>query len=68
VDRQNSLGSGCLGACFNLLWLFLFGWGIAVAHLGSALVCAVTIIGIPFAVAHVKLAVLALWPFGKEIV
>ncbi|EYF04846.1 YccF domain-containing protein [Chondromyces apiculatus] len=68
VDRKNSLGSGCLGVCFNLLWLFLFGWEIALAHLGMALLCAVTIIGIPFAMAHVKLAILALWPFGKEIV
>jgi uncharacterized membrane protein YccF (DUF307 family) len=68
VDRKNSLGSGCLGMVFNVLWLLLFGWGMALAHLGSALLCAVTIIGIPFAVAHVKLAVLALWPFGKEIV
>jgi len=68
VDRKDSLGSGCIGTVFNVLWLLLFGWGLALAHLGAALACAVTIIGIPFAVAHVKLAWLALWPFGKEIV
>jgi uncharacterized membrane protein YccF (DUF307 family) len=67
-DRKESLGSGCLGMVFNILWLVVFGWGFALAHLGSALVCAVTIIGIPFAVAHLKLAMLAFWPFGKEIV
>jgi uncharacterized membrane protein YccF (DUF307 family) len=68
VDRKNSLGSGCLGTFFNVLWLVVFGWEMALAHLGAALVCALTIIGIPFAVAHLKLAVLALWPFGKEII
>ncbi len=67
-DRKESLGSGCFGMVFNILWLVLFGWGFALAHLGSALVCAVTIVGIPFAVAHLKLAMLAFWPFGKEIV
>jgi uncharacterized membrane protein YccF (DUF307 family) len=68
VDREDSIGSGCLGLFFNILWLVVFGWGFALAHLGSALVCAVTIIGIPFAVAHLKLAMLAFWPFGKEII
>ncbi|MBK9259529.1 MAG: YccF domain-containing protein [Polyangiaceae bacterium] len=67
-DRKDSLGSGCLGFLFNVIWLVVFGWGFAIAHLGSALLCAITIIGIPFAVAHFKLAILALWPFGKEIV
>jgi uncharacterized membrane protein YccF (DUF307 family) len=67
-DRKESLGSGCLGMVFNIIWLVVFGWGFALAHLGSALVCAVTIVGIPFAVAHLKLAMLAFWPFGKEIV
>lgn len=67
-DRRDSLGSGCLGMVFNIVWLVLFGWGFAIAHLVSALLCAITIIGIPFAIAHLKLAELAFWPFGKEIV
>lgn len=52
----------------NLLWLLLAGWWLALAHLASAFVLAITIIGIPFAVAQVKLAATALWPFGREIV
>jgi uncharacterized membrane protein YccF (DUF307 family) len=40
----------------------------AVTRLGAALLCAATIIGSPFAVAHVNLAIVPLWPFGKEIV
>jgi uncharacterized membrane protein YccF (DUF307 family) len=53
---------------FNVIWLLLFGWGIALSHLGAALACAVTIIGIPFALQHIKLVPLALFPFGRELV
>jgi uncharacterized membrane protein YccF (DUF307 family) len=52
---------------FNIIWLVLFGWEIAVAHLISALVLAITIIGIPFAVQHIKLIPLALLPFGRDL-
>jgi uncharacterized membrane protein YccF (DUF307 family) len=52
---------------FNVIWLVLFGWEIAVVHLLSALVLAVTIVGIPFAVQHLKLVPLALFPFGRDL-
>jgi uncharacterized membrane protein YccF (DUF307 family) len=52
---------------FNLLWILLFGWEIAVAHLLSAAVLAVTIIGIPFAKQHVKLLPIALLPFSRDL-
>lgn len=51
----------------NVVWLVAFGWEIAFAHAVSALVCAVTIIGIPFAVQHLKLIPLALLPFGRDL-
>lgn len=56
-----------LRVIFNLIWIVLFGWEIAMAHLAAALVCAVTIIGIPFAVQHLKLVPLSLLPFGREL-
>lgn len=56
-----------LRVIFNLIWIVLFGWEIAMAHLASAIVCAVTIIGIPFAVQHLKLIPLSLLPFGREL-
>ena len=56
-----------LRVVFNIVWLVLFGWGIAVAHLLSALVLAITIIGIPFALQHIKLIPLALLPFGRDL-
>jgi uncharacterized membrane protein YccF (DUF307 family) len=52
---------------FNIIWLVLFGWEIALAHLLSALVLAITIIGIPFALQHIKLIPLALLPFGRDL-
>lgn len=58
-------GGAAIGTLANLLWLLLAGVWIFITHLGLALALAVTIIGIPFAIQHVKLAVLALWPFGR---
>ena len=52
---------------FNLVWVVLFGWEIAVAHLTSALLLAVTIVGLPFARQHLKLVPLALLPFGRSL-
>ncbi len=52
---------------FNLIWIVLFGWEIALAHLLHALILAITIIGIPFAQQHIKLIPLALMPFGRDL-
>ncbi|HLZ97737.1 MAG TPA: YccF domain-containing protein [Steroidobacteraceae bacterium] len=46
----------------------LAGWWLALSHLVTAIGLAVTIVGIPFAWAHLKLASFALWPIGKAIV
>jgi uncharacterized membrane protein YccF (DUF307 family) len=62
------IGTGLLGIIGNLIWLILAGWWLALGHLIFALIWAVTIIGIPFAWAHLKLAGIALWPIGKMIV
>jgi uncharacterized membrane protein YccF (DUF307 family) len=60
-------GSGCLGFAMNILWFLVAGLWICLTHLSLALGCAVTIIGLPFALQHLKLAVLALAPFGKRV-
>jgi uncharacterized membrane protein YccF (DUF307 family) len=65
---EEDTGTGPLGFLGNLVWLILAGWWLALGHLITAIVLAVTIIGIPFAWAHLKLAGLALWPIGKMIV
>jgi uncharacterized membrane protein YccF (DUF307 family) len=68
VTGQPDLGTGPLGLIGNIIWLVLAGWWLALGHLVTAVVLAVTIIGIPFAWAHLKLAGIALWPIGKVIV
>ena len=65
---REDIGTGPLGVVGNIIWLVLAGWWLALGHLLIAIVLAVTIIGIPFAWAHLKLAGLALWPIGKMIV
>jgi uncharacterized membrane protein YccF (DUF307 family) len=60
-------GDGCLAMVFNILWLVLFGWEIALLHLGFGLAFAVTIIGIPFALQHFKLVPVALFPFSFKL-
>jgi uncharacterized membrane protein YccF (DUF307 family) len=59
---------GVVEVLVNLLWLVLFGWEIFLAHLLVGLVLCVTIVGIPFGVQAFKLSVLALWPFGRDVV
>ena len=52
----------------NIVWILLGGIWLALAHLFFALLLAITIIGIPFAIQHLKLAQLSLTPYGKMIV
>jgi uncharacterized membrane protein YccF (DUF307 family) len=63
LDNANSV----LRIFFNLIWLLVIGWEIAVAHLIHAGVLALTIIGIPFALQHIKLIQLSLLPFGRDL-
>jgi len=52
----------------NLIWLLFGGLATAIGWWVAALLAAITIIGIPFAVQHLKLAHLSLTPYGKMIV
>ena len=58
---------GCLSTVMNLLWILLGWWEIAVIHLVCGLLCCITIIGIPWGLQHFKMAIGAIFPFGKEI-
>jgi uncharacterized membrane protein YccF (DUF307 family) len=66
IVEANRTG-GCLGLAFDIIWILLFGWEIAIAHLISAGLLAITIIGIPFALQHLKLIPVALFPFNYEL-
>lgn len=65
VDKPTS-GTGALIG--NVIWIVLFGVWLAIGHLVSAAAMAVTIIGIPLALANLKLIPVSLVPLGKEIV
>jgi uncharacterized membrane protein YccF (DUF307 family) len=62
------IGTGPFGTLGNIVWLILAGWWLALGHLITAVALAITIIGLPFAWAHLKLAGIALWPIGKMII
>lgn len=57
-----------LNTIFNVIWAVFFGWEIALAHLISAAILTITIIGIPFAKQHIKLVPMALVPFGRSLI
>jgi uncharacterized membrane protein YccF (DUF307 family) len=65
VRRQDAGAGSALG---NVLWLLLCGWWLALMHLITGILLAITIIGIPLAIANFKLVSIALLPFGREIV
>lgn len=60
--------SGFLRIIFNVTWILIGGFWIAITHVFFAVFFFITIIGIPFGQQHLKLAGLALTPFGKDIV
>lgn len=60
--------AGALGLLGNLIWFVLAGWWLALGHVILAIALGLTIIGLPFAWAHLKLARLSLFPVGTEIV
>ena len=68
LTNQEDIGTGGLGLLGNIVWFVFAGLWLAIGHVVSALVCFVTIIGIPFGIQHLKLAGLALAPIGKTIV
>ena len=65
IKRPDAGGFTVVG---NIIWLIIAGWWIAIAHIVTAVVQAITIIGIPLAIANIKLVPIALWPFGRQIV
>lgn len=60
--------TGCLSTFMNILWFFIGGVWICLTHFGFGLLFYITIIGIPFGSQHMKLARLALTPFGRTVV
>jgi len=67
-DDPAGVTSGSLGIVMNLIWIIFGGLTTFLSHIALGFSLAFTVIGIPFALQHLKLAVLALFPFGRRIV
>ena len=60
--------AGCRSLLGNIIWFVVAGWWLAVAHVATAIALCLTIIGIPMAIANLKLIPVTLLPLGKQIV
>lgn len=60
--------AGVFSGIGNVIWLILFGWWLALAHLISGIALCITIIGIPLGLANFKLIPVSLLPLGRDIV
>lgn len=65
---RDDIGTGGLGLLGNIIWAVFAGWYLALAHLLNGLAWCVTIIGIPFGVAHFRLMRQAFAPIGMAVV
>lgn len=68
LTDQTDIGTSGFGVLGNIIWFILVSFWLAVGHILSAVACFITIIGIPFALQHLKLAVISLAPIGKTVV
>lgn len=68
LTLDKDIGTGIFGTVGNIIWFIFAGLWLAIGHLVAALICFVTIIGIPFGIQHVKLAGISLLPIGKTVV
>lgn len=60
--------AGVASAVGNVIWFLVAGWWLAIGHVVTAIAQFVTIIGIPLAIANIKLVPVSLFPLGHEIV
>lgn len=68
LTGRDDLGTGTFGTIGNIIWLIFVGWWLALGHLMLAIGLGITIIGIPFAIQHLKLAYASLFPIGQTVV
>ncbi|SOZ09223.1 YccF domain-containing protein [Cupriavidus taiwanensis] len=68
LTGRDDVGTGALGLVGNVLWFVFAGVWLAIGHVMAAFANFVTIIGIPFAIQHLKLAGIALAPIGQTVV
>ncbi|QIS17537.1 YccF domain-containing protein [Nocardia terpenica] len=65
VERPHAGAGSLIG---NVIWVIVAGWWLALGHLLTSIPLFVSIIGIPFGYANIKLIPISLMPLGREIV
>jgi uncharacterized membrane protein YccF (DUF307 family) len=68
LTGRSDLGDGPVGFAMNVIWVVLAGWWLALHHVVLAIGLFVSIIGIPFGLQHLKLALISFAPVGQEVV
>jgi len=68
LTQEDDLGTSPIGFIGNVIWFIVAGIWLAIGHVCMAVCYAITIIGIPFAIQHIKFAGISLAPIGKSIV
>lgn len=61
-------GAGVGSGLMNLVWFIVAGLWLAIGHIATSIVQAITVIGLPLAWANLKMIPVTCFPFGKEIV
>ena len=61
-------GAGAMSGISNVIWFLVAGLWLAISHITTAFFQAITIIGIPLAIANIKMIPVTCFPFGKQIV
>jgi len=65
--ETSGFATGFLGVVMNVLWIVLGGIELVCVHVALAVILGITIVGLPFAKQHIKLARVALMPFGAKL-
>jgi uncharacterized membrane protein YccF (DUF307 family) len=68
LNGRSDLGTGAVGFLGNVIWVVIAGWWLALHHVVLGIGLMVTIIGIPFGLQHLKLALIAFAPIGQEVI
>lgn len=68
LTGRGDIGTGDLGFLGNVIWFVFAGWWLALGHVFAGIACALTIIGLPLAVAHFKLVRISLAPIGMTVI
>ena len=61
-------GAGVASGIGNVIWVIVAGWWLALTHIVTGILEAITIVGIPLALANWKMVPISLFPLGKQIV